>query len=152
MARGGPAIGHFQKYHNTLCLPSKILHKHCSIFSWDLQWFQEKIKTMLMHNFGGQTKSIMVFLKVAYTFNETRVIQCPCSSWIAYVNCSFRFNLKQQETQLSSLLSIQLSACSLGLPQLTPMLSVLLHSPGAILADFPTMWHFLVSLELELLN
>ena len=27
---------------------------------------QEKIKTFLMQNFGGQTKSIMVFLKVAY--------------------------------------------------------------------------------------
>ena len=25
-------IGHFQKYHNTLCLPSKILHKHCFHF------------------------------------------------------------------------------------------------------------------------
>ena len=35
------------------------------IFSWDLQWSQGKIKTMFMQNFGGQTKSIMVFLKVA---------------------------------------------------------------------------------------
>ena len=26
------AIGHFQKYHNTLCLSSKILHKHCFHF------------------------------------------------------------------------------------------------------------------------
>ena len=25
-------IGHFQKYHNTLCLSSKILHKHCFYF------------------------------------------------------------------------------------------------------------------------
>ena len=33
---------------------------------WDLQWCQEKIKTMLTQNFGEQTKSIMVFLKVAY--------------------------------------------------------------------------------------
>ena len=37
-----------------------------SIFLLDLQWSQEKIKTMLMQNFGGKTKSIMVFLKVAY--------------------------------------------------------------------------------------
>ncbi len=27
----GP-IGHFQNYHNTLCCPSKILHKHCFQF------------------------------------------------------------------------------------------------------------------------
>ena len=28
---------------------------------------QEKLKTMLMQNFGGTTKSIMVFLKKAYS-------------------------------------------------------------------------------------
>ena len=57
-------IGHFQKYHNTLCLSSKILHiKHCSYFLFSLDCkSQEKIKTMLMGNFGGQTKSIMVLI------------------------------------------------------------------------------------------
>ena len=59
-------IGHFQKYHNTLCLSSKFCINIVSIFSWDLQWSQEEIQTMLMQSFGGQTKSIMVFLKVAY--------------------------------------------------------------------------------------
>ena len=33
---------------------------------WDLQWSQEKTKTMLMQNLRGQTKSIMVFSEVAY--------------------------------------------------------------------------------------
>ena len=47
----------------------------CSIFSWDLQWSQEKIKTMLMQNFGGQTRSIMVFLTLVYEVRE-RVFQC----------------------------------------------------------------------------
>ena len=37
-----------------------------SSFSWDLQWSQEKTKTMLMQNLGGQTKSIMVFSELAY--------------------------------------------------------------------------------------
>ena len=32
-------------------------------FSWDLRWYHEEIKTMLMQNFGGQTRSIKVFLK-----------------------------------------------------------------------------------------
>ena len=42
-----------------------------SSFSWDLQSPQENWKTMLMDNFGGATKSIMVFLSMAYssTFN-----------------------------------------------------------------------------------
>ena len=61
-------IGHFQKYNNTVpfvCPPNFCINI-VSIFSWDLLWSQEKIKTMLMQNFGVQTKSIMVFLKVAY--------------------------------------------------------------------------------------
>ena len=29
---GAGPIGHFQKYHNTLCWYSKILHKHCFYF------------------------------------------------------------------------------------------------------------------------
>ena len=57
-------IGHSQKYHNTICLSSKILHiKHCSYFLLRLDCkSQEKIKTMLMGNFRGQTKSIMVLI------------------------------------------------------------------------------------------
>ena len=53
-------IGHSQKYHNTICLSSKILHiKHCSYFLLRLDCkSQEKIKTMLR----GQTKSIMVLI------------------------------------------------------------------------------------------
>ena len=63
----GGLIGHFLKYHNTLCLPSKIFcMRSVSSFPGDLQWSQEKTKTMLMQTFGGQTKSIMVFLKMAY--------------------------------------------------------------------------------------
>ena len=36
------------------------------VFSWDHCKSQEKLETMLMQNFGGQTKSIMVFSEVAY--------------------------------------------------------------------------------------
>ena len=35
-------------------------------WSWDLQWSQEKTKTTLMQNLGGQTKNVMVFSEVAY--------------------------------------------------------------------------------------
>ena len=37
-----------------------------SSFSWDLQWSEEKTKTMLTQNLRGKTKSIMVFSEVAY--------------------------------------------------------------------------------------
>ena len=36
-----------------------------SCFSCDLQWSQEKTKTMLIQNLGEQTKSIMVFFALA---------------------------------------------------------------------------------------
>ena len=39
--------------------------------NWDLQWSQEKRKTMLVQNLGGQTKSIMVFSEVAYCLTST---------------------------------------------------------------------------------
>ena len=46
--------------------PQKFCINIVSIFPRDLQWFQEKIKTMHMKYFGGQTNSITVFFKVAY--------------------------------------------------------------------------------------
>ena len=54
--------------YNTFCL--SLQNQFCisivSSFSWDHCKCQEKIKTMLMQNFGGQTKSIMEFLILAY--------------------------------------------------------------------------------------
>ena len=60
-------IGHFGKYHIILFVcPPKFCVSIVSSFSWDLQWPQEKTKTMLMQNLGGQTKIIIVFSKMAY--------------------------------------------------------------------------------------
>ena len=50
------AIHNFHIAHNTLCLSPNILHKHCFKFSLDNCVSQEKLKTMLMQTFGGQTK------------------------------------------------------------------------------------------------
>ena len=38
------AIGHFQKYHNTLCLPFKILHKYCFQFLFSLTMISRENK------------------------------------------------------------------------------------------------------------
>ena len=38
-------IGHFRKCHNTLC-PFNVCISIVSSYSWDLQWSQEKTKTM----------------------------------------------------------------------------------------------------------
>ena len=49
---------------NTIILfvcPLKLCINIVSCFSWDLQWSQEKTKTMLIQNLGGHTKNIMVF-------------------------------------------------------------------------------------------
>ena len=47
--------------------PKKILHNLCFYFSWVLQPSQEKLKTMLMQNFGGQIRCIMGDVQVAKT-------------------------------------------------------------------------------------
>ena len=59
-------------YHNTLCWPQNCSHKHC--FQFILGHFnsQEKLKTMLMQNFGVANKEyygmyIMVFSGVVHT-------------------------------------------------------------------------------------
>ena len=59
-------IGHFRKYHYTLCLSPKFYLSIVFVFSRDHCKSQEKLETMLMQNFGGQSKSIMVFSEMAY--------------------------------------------------------------------------------------
>ena len=74
---------------NTIILfvcPPKFGISIVSSLSWDLQWSQEKTKTMLMQNLGGQTKSIMVFSEVAYydkvlDFNKLFALR---PSWSTY--------------------------------------------------------------------
>ena len=62
----------FQKYHNTLFCLFKILHKHCFQFLLGLTIAPREIETfMLMQNFGGTTKSIMVFFEKTYWVTET---------------------------------------------------------------------------------
>ena len=41
------------------------------IFTWDHCKSQEKLETTLLEKCGGQRKSIMVFLKVAYHVSQT---------------------------------------------------------------------------------
>ena len=52
-------IHHFHIPHNTPCLPPKIYITFVFHFPWVLQSSQEKRKTMLMQNFGRQTRCIM---------------------------------------------------------------------------------------------
>ena len=76
-------LGFFEKYHNTLCCPSKILHKHCFQFLLRLTIAPRKIEYNAYGNFGGTTKSIMVFLKKAYyKLNTKETTKClTVRSW-----------------------------------------------------------------------
>ena len=49
----------FAHLRNTPCLPSKSCVTFVSHFSWVLQPSQEKLKTMLMQDFGGRTRCIL---------------------------------------------------------------------------------------------
>ena len=59
------SIHHFHIPHNTPCLPPKICITFVFHFPWVLQSSQEKRKTMLMQNFGGQTRCIMGDVEMA---------------------------------------------------------------------------------------
>ena len=62
-------IGHFGKYHNTLCLSPQILHKHCFQFLLGLTTVPRENNNAYA-KFGGQKKSIMVFSEVAYSLRK----------------------------------------------------------------------------------
>ena len=49
-------IGHFGKYHNTLCLSPHILHKHCFQFLLGLKMAPREIKNNAYAKFGGTNK------------------------------------------------------------------------------------------------
>ena len=50
------SIGHFQKYHNTLCFPSKILHKHCFHFLLGLAMVPRENKNNAYEKFWRTNK------------------------------------------------------------------------------------------------
>ena len=50
------AIGHFGKYHNTLCLSPQILHKHCLKFLLGLTVVRIENKNNAYAKFGGTNK------------------------------------------------------------------------------------------------
>ena len=57
----------FQKYHNTLCCPFKILHKHCFQFLLGLTITPREIANNAYAKFWRDDKgTIIVFLKKAY--------------------------------------------------------------------------------------
>ena len=69
-ARVGSAIGHFGKYHNTLCLALQIAHKHCVQLLLGLTMAPRENRNNAYARFGGQTKSIMVFPEVGYSCGQ----------------------------------------------------------------------------------
>ena len=60
-------IGHSENTIILFACPPKFYISIVFVFSRHHCKAQEKLETMLMQNFGGQTKSIMVFSEVAYS-------------------------------------------------------------------------------------
>ena len=62
-------IYHLHISHNASYLPPKILHNILFHFSWVLQLSEEKLKTTLVQNFGGQIRCIMGDVRVVYALH-----------------------------------------------------------------------------------
>ena len=54
-------IGHFAKYHDTLCLSPQILHKHCFQFLLGLTLVPRENKDSAYAKFGGTNKEYYMF-------------------------------------------------------------------------------------------
>ena len=68
-------IRQFHTSHNAPYLPPKILHIFCFYFPCVLQSSQEKLKTLLMQNFGGQIRCIIGDVEASRTnlFDKERL-------------------------------------------------------------------------------
>ena len=65
-------IGLFQKYHNTLCCPSKILHKHCFQFLLGLTIAPREIGNNAYAKFWRDKKEYYgIFEKGVFPTSET---------------------------------------------------------------------------------
>ena len=71
-----PFVSHFHILHNALCLPSKILHKHCFQFLLGLTIIPREIENSAYAKFLGLTKCIMENVEVANTYACAFVAQC----------------------------------------------------------------------------
>ena len=60
---GVNAIGHFGKYHNTLCLSPQILHKHCFQFLLGITMIRRENKNNAYEKFGGTNKEYYGILR-----------------------------------------------------------------------------------------
>jgi len=67
----------------SLFVPPEFCINILSGFSWDLQWSQEKTRTMQMRSLGGQTGSIMVFTEM--TYNHCRCIYSYLAIVLGYL-------------------------------------------------------------------
>ena len=67
-------------HHNALVCHCKILHKHIIVFSfsWELKWAQEKLKTMLMQNFGVTNKTHYHSMQMFLPFHWPRAHHVTC--------------------------------------------------------------------------
>ena len=79
------AIGHIGKYHNPLCFALKFCISIIFVFSWDHCKSQEKLETMLIQNLGEQTKSVMVFSKMAYR-DQLASLESSISLYFVHAN------------------------------------------------------------------
>ena len=90
-------IGHFLKCHNTLCLSLQNFSQLLLLFSLGTTVSpRRKWKQCVCKFLGGQIKSIMVFLKVAYVLqvtNEPMCLTCCFVSWIpaSWLPCGWTY-------------------------------------------------------------
>ena len=75
------SIGHFQKYHNTLCLPSKILHKHCFHFPLGLTMVPRENKNNSYVKFWRTNKEYYgIFESGLWRLSDQKYLPQPCAA------------------------------------------------------------------------
>ena len=90
----------------TLRIPSASLPEHrVGVPCWDMQWSQEKTKTMLNQNLGGQKKSIMVFSTSANYKGDTFSSFIHVKGGAYYYFCAYVLRISRYSDFLSAVLN-----------------------------------------------
>ena len=90
------AIGHFEKYHNTLCLSPQILHKHCFQFLLGITKAPRENKNNAYAKFGGTNKEYYGIFRSGLFRNQMAVLILFQNNFFFFGN--LLFNLEKTPT------------------------------------------------------
>ena len=134
--KGRHRIGHFQQYHNTLCLSSKILHKHCFYFLLGLTIVSRENRNNAYTTFWrtNKEKKLIHALKLRSWYLLVFIFRTPAQcKWSILITARLP---TARLTILDHLVLFSLTLCSISMRNLRELFYLLIYSGKGWLEGF----------------